>query len=224
MHKTHQGGIGARSTNKSVYVYGASNIERCPVCIFKKCCRLLPPPKSCKKMYLRPKSKIEPNVWFCDQPYENNKVASTVKDICKEAGFQGKFTNHSLCATSASRMYNANVPEQIIKEVTGHRSECVRIYKRTSDDIRQKASETISGKSNDKIEFEKSEKPQCTESYDSGEQESLDQLISEEDKKKLVQSLSACQMIKNVIRSRMEIRKKVNRHGNLVKQNCTEIG
>ena len=40
--KTNQGGIGARNVTKMVYVYGASNVERCPVCIFKKYCRLLP--------------------------------------------------------------------------------------------------------------------------------------------------------------------------------------
>ena len=38
------------------------------------------------------------------------------------------------------------VPGQIIKEVTGHHSDCVRTYKRTSDKIRENASKIISGK------------------------------------------------------------------------------
>ena len=43
------------------------------------------------------------------------------------------------------RMYDQNIPEQMIKEVTGHKSDCVRYYKRTSDQIRETASHTISG-------------------------------------------------------------------------------
>ena len=42
-------------------------------------------------------------------------------------------------------MFQSRVPEQIIKEVTHHRSECVRTYKRMCDDIKKNASETISG-------------------------------------------------------------------------------
>ena len=48
-------------------------------------------------------------------------------------------------ATSASRMNQANIPEQIIKEVTGHRSDCVRVYNKTTDKMLQDASKTISG-------------------------------------------------------------------------------
>ena len=38
----------------------------------------------------------------------------------------------------------SNVPEELIKEVTGHRSDCVRTYKRTSDELRKEASHTVS--------------------------------------------------------------------------------
>ena len=46
------------------------------------------------------------------------------------AKLEGKFMNHSLQATSASRMYEFKIPEQIIKEVAGHHSDCVRVYKK----------------------------------------------------------------------------------------------
>ena len=54
-----------------------------------------------------------------------NRIKTLVKDVCNKAGLVGKFTNHSLRALCASRMFDNDVPEQIIKEVTGHRSECV---------------------------------------------------------------------------------------------------
>ena len=67
------------------------------------------------------------------------------------AGIEGKFTNYSLRVTCASRMFAKNVPEQIIKEVTGHRSECVRTYKCTTDKLREKASSTLNVQSQKKI-------------------------------------------------------------------------
>ena len=214
--KTNQGGIGSRNASKRVFAYGSNNFERCPVRLFKKYCRLIPPPKSCKKLYMRPKIKTSPSIWFCDQAYGNNKVTTTVKQICKEAGFDGKFTNHSLRATSASRMYQSNVPEQIIKEITGHRSECVRIYKRTSDDIRQNASNVIGGGNQPNVD--KSEAKNVTESVTNSdcEQENIDKLLTEADRKRLGESLSACKMIKNVIRTRMEMRNKIKKRFGVV--------
>ena len=104
LQKNNQGGIGCFNSTKTVYVYKASNTLRCPVCLFKKYVKLLLNGKSCKKLYLHPKVKPTPSVWFCDQPLGNNKVTTAVKTICKKAGFVGKFTNHSLRATSASKV------------------------------------------------------------------------------------------------------------------------
>ena len=64
--------------------------------------------------------------------------------MCKTAGFEGKFTNHSLRATCATKMYDNDVPEQLIKEIIGHKSECVHTYKRTSDHLRETVSHTLS--------------------------------------------------------------------------------
>ena len=76
-----------------------------------------------------------------------------VKDICSKVGLEGKFSNHSLRATCTSRMYANEVPEQIIKEVTGHRSDCVRQYKRTNDELREKASLTLGQPNNKKVKI-----------------------------------------------------------------------
>ena len=122
LHKTNQGGLLRKGNIKKVYVYPAENVMRCPVRLVKKYVRLLPESKRCSKMYLRVKKVPTACTWYCDQPYGINKIKTTVKVLCKEAGLEGKFTNHSLRATCASRMFDKNVPEQIIKETTGHRS------------------------------------------------------------------------------------------------------
>ena len=42
--------------------------------------------------------------------------------MCKEAEFDKSFTNHSLRAYGATKMYQAKVPEKLIQQRTGHRS------------------------------------------------------------------------------------------------------
>lgn len=44
-----------------------------------------------------------------------------VKKMFEQIGVEGK-TNHSLRATGATRLFEVNVPEKLIKERTGHRS------------------------------------------------------------------------------------------------------
>ena len=54
--------------------------------------------------------------------------------MCQRSGIDGHKTNHSLCATLATRLHQGNVNEQIAMEMTGHRSaEGIRAYKRTAE-------------------------------------------------------------------------------------------
>ena len=56
-----------------------------------------------------------------------------IKNMCRDAGISGKKTNHSLRATGTTEMFQAQVPEKIIQERTGHRSvAALRTYERTS--------------------------------------------------------------------------------------------
>ena len=204
LQKTNQGGLVGKPTHKVVRIFPSENVNRCPVRLFCKYLSLLPQGRSCGKLYLRPKQKFTPCVWYCDQPYGKNKVGTTVKKLCEMAKIEGRFSNHSLRATSASRMFHQNIPEQVIKEITGHKSDCVRVYKRTNKDLLQKASNCIGGvltaesvgsdvtmKEVVKID----EKQECVK-------------LSESQKERLNESLSACQIIKNVVKTRMELRKK----------------
>ena len=60
-----------------------------------------------------------------------------VKKMYADANITGYKTNHSLRATTATRLYHAGVDEQLIMERTGHRSlDGVISYKRTSDNQR----------------------------------------------------------------------------------------
>ena len=79
-----------------------------------------------------------------------------VKCLATAAGLTGKFTNHSLRATAASRMYQDGVPEKFIKEITGHKSDVVCCYEHTSDSMKRKVSATMS---NPNFSVNQEEKP-----------------------------------------------------------------
>lgn len=66
--------------------------------------------------------------------------------LCKEAGFVGRYTNHSLRATAATRLFVAGVDEQLIAEKTGHRSTAIRGYKRTSEAQQREVSDIVQKK------------------------------------------------------------------------------
>ena len=75
-----------------------------------------------------------------------------VKNICSKGNLGGYRTNHSLRATAATRLFDADIDEQLITEVTGHRSSAVRNYKRVNETKRQKINDVIQGTSSDKAE------------------------------------------------------------------------
>ena len=63
--------------------------------------------------------------------------------MCHEAGISEKKTNHSLRATGATALFNAGVPEKLIKDVTGHRSNALHLYERPSLQQRQEVSKVL---------------------------------------------------------------------------------
>ena len=144
--KTNKGGLKHRKFEpKMVDVYPISNIERCPVRLLQKYLHMLPKNCNCKRLYLQPKKKYCANCWYLDAPVGENKLRSFVKHLTTKAGIPGFFTNHSLRASSCTRMYQSGVEEQVIQEVSGHRSLAVRSYKHTSDRQREIASNSIFG-------------------------------------------------------------------------------
>ena len=93
-------------------------------------------------------------------------------------------------------MYDQDIPEQLIKEVTDHRSEAVCVYKRTSDHLREVASKTLGPEPQEKkVKID--------------EIESKDDIGSIEDEKSSVPLLFYEKMIENVNKTKDEIRKKL---------------
>ena len=146
--KTNKGGIKHRKLDaKVVDVCQIDNVECCPVHILHTYMEMLPKNRKSKSLYLHPRKKFSPGNWYRDTPVGENKLKTFVKDLCEKAGIPGRFTNHSLRATGTTRMYHDGIDEQVICEITGHRSLAVCSYKCTCDKQRQEATKSIFGES-----------------------------------------------------------------------------
>ena len=64
--------------------------------------------------------------------------------ICKKAGIEGNFSNHSGKRTCATSLYDAGIDEQEIMARTGHRSErALRQYKRATPAVMTRTSAVL---------------------------------------------------------------------------------
>ncbi len=147
--KNNQGGIDAlKASGKVLHCYRNPNANRCLVTLYQKyiAARPVKNPKCSADFYLRPLAKFNSEgIGYSCQPLGIHKIESAIKNLYLEAGLKGKRSNHSLRATAATRLYEAEVDEQLIQEHTGHRSNAIRGYKRTSSNLQKKVCGTLYG-------------------------------------------------------------------------------
>ena len=124
------------SKNKCVKAYAVVTSPRCVVKILDYYYKKIP--LEPKAFYLRPLAAVPKDPtkpWFANVPVGVNTLKNIVSKIAKQAGSTNKYTNHSLRATTTSRMFVKNVPEKIIAEKSSHRSLVgLRPYERTTLD------------------------------------------------------------------------------------------
>ncbi|XP_033756302.1 uncharacterized protein KIAA1958-like [Pecten maximus] len=157
--KTNRGGILHRKLDpKITRAYGnLKQPERCIVMLYTKYTQARPDNCKTDAFYLRARKYINGNVWYQDAAVGVHILQQTVKRLCEQAGFQGFFTNHCLRATAATRLYSAGIDEQLISEKTGHRSNAVRAYKRTSDQQQSDMSDILSGNNANSVQIPRKE-------------------------------------------------------------------
>ena len=148
--KTIQGGLKHRKlTPKVSRAYANVQCpEKCIVRIVKSYIERCPKEALDNAFYLKPLQNYEQKkFWYCSVPLGHNTLKNVVQSMMKEAGVDGFFTNHSLRATAATRLFQENVDDKLIRGVTGHRSESLQSYKRVSDKQLAKVSNIVqSGK------------------------------------------------------------------------------
>ena len=76
--------------------------------------------------------------WFVNVPVGINTLNNVVSKVCKSVDVTFRnYTNHSLRATAASRMFKKGVPEKIIAERMGHLMDCVHTKGAVRSKLRQ---------------------------------------------------------------------------------------
>ena len=88
--------------------------------MYKLNCEKSPKDRPDDAFYLKPLQKPTEDCWYQNRPIGHNLLAGTVKRMCEKAGVNGYYTNHSLRATAATRLFEAGVDEQLIMLRTGH--------------------------------------------------------------------------------------------------------
>jgi hypothetical protein len=148
MTKNDQGGMAKKQQPpKEVLAYGPENPDRNIVNLYKQYvskCPVLGKTDAFFRQSCRG-TAITDEAWYTRQPVGLNTLSLTVKRIMKAAGIPGKWTNHSLRSGCATTLHRANVEEQTIKNVTGHRSDAVRSYKRESLQTMKRAERVLLG-------------------------------------------------------------------------------
>ena len=156
--KTHDGGLNSmRKTKKITWIYPSSNISKCPVRLIDKYMSLCPPitSESAKhNFYLRSLGCTTPAQWYSNSVVGIHAIRKTIGEILKFGKLDGYFTNHSLCRTSTTRLFNAGLDRKLIKEFTGHASDAVDAYQITSHTQREQISKIIGGRNETKTEVQ----------------------------------------------------------------------
>ena len=135
--KNNQGGFASLNlSNKVVHQYEVDS-ERCHVKILDLYLQKLPHDAQVKDIfYLRPLSTTpadSSSPWYTSTPVGKNTLNNMLKEMCRLAGIPEGYTNHSLRAFGATKLFQAGVSEKLIQQRTGHRSlEALCQYERTS--------------------------------------------------------------------------------------------
>ena len=118
--------------------------NKCIVSLYKEYNQKCPEDRPPGAFYLKPlvKPASDDDCWFSSQAV--GTLANTVSRLCQTAGVEGHFTNHSLRATVATRLFEAKVDEQLIMQRTGHSTTSgVRSYKRVGEKLKLVTSDVL---------------------------------------------------------------------------------
>ena len=153
--KNNPGGLKGQKLKAKVVIHHANTScpERCFVRLFKMYKQLCPPDAPQHAFSLQPSRTPTSKCWYTNRPLGHTTLGKTVTRLCHSAGITGFKTNHSLRATSTTRLYESGIDEQLVTERTGHRSlDGVSSYKRTTDSQREAVSDILNRRTQSNVE------------------------------------------------------------------------
>ena len=130
--------------NKVVKAFAVPGSNKCIVKLLDLYLARLPAEP--KAFYLRPRNDVpqDGKPWYINVPVGVNTLQAILPKISEEAGTSVRYTNHSLRATCATRLFANNIQEKIIQEKTGHRSlSGLRSYEKVTVDQERNAARVL---------------------------------------------------------------------------------
>ena len=88
-------------------------------------------------------------------PVGKNVLSQMISTMMEKASIVGNFSNNSLRATTACRLYANNIDEQLITKETGHCSNTVSRYKHSNFDQKVEVSRLLHGLPAKKQKFDR---------------------------------------------------------------------
>ena len=85
------------------------------------------------------------DVCYMRSPLGKNEIGKFLSTAAKNAGLQGRVTNHSVRKTCISRLLDADVPDKFVAQLSGHRSlKSLDAYKSASYEHQRRMSLALS--------------------------------------------------------------------------------
>ena len=127
----------------------ATGNRRCPVELYKVFASHRPEsahnPESPFFLAINHKRKPESQVWYTNGALGKNSIGKFLVDAAKAAGLPGNVTNHSVRKTCISRLMDAEVPENYVAQLSGHKNlKSLDAYKAASTAHQRKMSKVLS--------------------------------------------------------------------------------
>ena len=147
--KTRQGQDKSHSVRAFHPTAQATGNERCPVKLYKEFVKRRPVemngPDSPFYLAVKHQRKPEDEVWYMKSPLGHNEIGKFLSTAAKNAGLQGRVTNHSVRKTCISRLLDADVSENYVAQLSGHRSlKSLDAYKSASFEHQRRMSRALS--------------------------------------------------------------------------------
>lgn len=128
-------------------MYARPGDVMCPVTSFKKYLSKLHP--DIEDLWQRPLDSFEENseIWYYKAPVGKNTLSSMMVEISKLGKLSRLYTNHSIRATTITRLDDAGIEARHIMRASGHKSESsIRSYAcRLSENKKREMSDCLSG-------------------------------------------------------------------------------
>ncbi|XP_077987470.1 uncharacterized protein KIAA1958-like [Glandiceps talaboti] len=128
----------------------STDLNRCPVYAYKRYKFHRPSTHlaSDSAFYLAINYKPDTIIWYKRQPMGVNKLDSLLSTMCKQAGIEGRKTNHSVRRSMIRRLHDSGIPPTKLMQLSGHRNvQSINHYAINSMEDQQRMSELLSGSS-----------------------------------------------------------------------------